>query len=269
MKPNRSTIRKIREAALLLLTLVIAPLAAEARDVEYTNEEVSVYVTPGDPTQIQFPGAVSGGVKKKVSSLSLQHTDDNLVVFASEGITEAGEAIIVRLKDGRSYSVRVKRAEGENVRDDLVRLNDSKTSVLSDPSEEPLHRDRKFDTASPQLVSGLMREMVLVAEFGKRSIPGYRVSDRYKGEPVMNDGTMVATIDKIFMGPNLWGYVLDAANLLDTTQKLNPASFRLDGTRAVSAQNWELAPRPMTAEQRISGRSNSKVYIVTRARKSN
>jgi hypothetical protein len=237
--------------------LSVLPTAAFARDLAYTNDEVSVYVTPGEPTQMQFPGPVGGGVKRKASALSLQPNDDTLVMFASESINPAGEAIIVR------------RSDESNPRDSVVKLRDERTSVLSDPSEEPSYVERKFDPGSPQLVSGLMREMVLVSEFGKKSIPGYRVTDRYRGEPVLNDGTLVATIDRIFMGPNLWGYVLDASNMLDTSQKLNPASFRLDGTRAVSAKNWELAPRPVSAEQRISGASGSKVYIVTRARKTN
>lgn len=267
MKPLQYAYTRVWLAALTMLSVL--PTAAFARDLAYTNDEVSVYVTPGEPTQMQFPGPVSGGVKRKASALSLQPNDDTLVMFASESINAAGEAIIVRLRDGRSFSVRVRRSDESNPRDSVVKLRDERTSVLSDPSEEPSYVERKFDPASPQLVSGLMREMVLVSEFGKKSIPGYRVTDRYKGEPVLNDGTLVATIDRIFMGPNLWGYVLDASNMLDTSQKLNPASFRLDGTRAVSAKNWELAPRPVSAEQRISGASGSKVYIVTRARKTN
>ena len=59
--------------------------------------------------------------------------------------------------------------------------------------------------------------------------------------------------------------MLDVENLLDTNQKLNPASFRLDGTRAVAAERWELAPRPETAEQRIAGSHKAKVYIVTKS----
>jgi hypothetical protein len=54
--------------------------------------------------------------------------------------------------------------------------------------------------------------------------------------------------------------------MLDTTQIINPASFRLDGTRAISARNWELAPRPMNAEQELAGKERTKIYIVTRAK---
>ncbi|NDC38646.1 MAG: hypothetical protein EBZ48_11420 [Proteobacteria bacterium] len=267
-----NAIRKMKKLGWALTALSLfagLPHAAFARDITYTGEEISINVTPGEPSQVQFPGPVGGGVKRKASSLSLQPNDDTVVIFASEAINEAGEAIVVRLKDGSSYSVRVRRASESSPRDATARIRDDRSRILSDPTEEPSYVERKFDSASPQLVSGLMREMVLVAEFGKKSIPGYRVSERYRGEPVLNDGTIVATVDKIFMGPNLWGYVLDASNLLDTSQKLNPASFRLDGTRAVSAKNWELAPRPLNAEQRISKDSDSKVYIVTKARRTN
>ena len=110
------------------------------------------------------------------------------------------------------------------------------------------------------------REMVLSAELGKSGVSGFRSSDQHAGEVILNDGTMVATIDRIFIGTNLWGYVINTENRLATTQKINPATFRLDGTRAVMAQNWDLAPTPINAEQQLAGKHRSKVYIVTIAK---
>lgn len=248
------------------LTLV-APALSYARDVDYEKGEVVVRVTPGEPTQIQFPGTIDGGFMKKASTLSLQPKDNDLVVFAKESINEAGEAIIVRLKDGRSYAVRVARAAADKPRDDVVNINDARGSILGADEEEPPYKERRFDYAPPSQVSGFMRELVLAAEFGKASIAGYRMSDAYRGQQVLNDGTLNATIDRIYIGPTLWGYVLDAANTLEQTQKLNPAAFRVDGTRAVSAKNWELAPVPMNIEQQLSGKHKTKVYIITKARK--
>jgi hypothetical protein len=252
---------------LILGSVAFVATSAHARDVDYTNSEVSVFVTPGEPTQVQFPGEVTGGVKRKASALSLQYTKSDLVLFASEGISDQGEAIIVRLKDGRSFSLRVRRAGEGNNRDDVIKLNDRAGAfTASDESEEPAYKEKKFDYAPPTQVSGLVREMVLAAEFGKKGIAGYRPSDRFRGETVLNDGTIKATIETIFVGSNLWGYVIEAQNLLDQSQKINPASFRLDGTRAVSATNWELAARPVTLEQQIAGKDKTKIYIVTRAR---
>jgi len=251
----------------LFLAGLSAPWTAEARDVRYENAEIPVYVKPGEPTQILFPGAVAGGVKRRMSSLSLEHKDSQLVIFANEAITDSGEAIIVRLQDGRSYSVRVSKSTGEKVRDDVVRIEDGRGAIIADSSEEPAYKERKFDYAPPSQVSGLMREMVLAAEFGKKSIAGYRMSEQYKGETVLNDGTLEAKIDRIFIGPNLWGYVIDATNLLDQGQRLNAATFRLDGTRAVSAQNWELAPRPLNIEQQIAAKHKGKIYVMTRAKR--
>lgn len=252
--------------ALLVATICFAT-SAYARDVDYKNGEVNVYVTPSEPTQIQFPGVISGGFKRKLSTLSLDRKDSDLVVFASEGISDTGEAIIVRLQDGRSYSIRVKRATTANPRDSLVKLEDDRTGIMEADEEDPAYKEKKFDYAPPSQVSGLMREMVLAGEFGKLNITGYRVSDRYKGESVLSDGTINATIDKIFIGPTLWGYVIDAENLLDAGQQINPASFRLDGTRAISANRWELAPKPLNIEQQIAGKDRAKIYIVTRAKK--
>ena len=246
------------------LDTIVSP--AFARDVEYKNTEIPVYVTPGEPTQMLFPGNVSGGVKRRSSTLSLQHTGDELVIFAGEGISENGEAIIVRLNDGRSYSVRVKKAGAEGGRDDVIKIEDSRTAAIMDAAEEPAYREKKFDYAPPSQISGLMREMMLNAEFGKSSIPGYRISQRNKGEVVLNDGTLEAKIDRIYIGPNLWGYVLETTNMIDQHQKINPASFRLDGTRAISMSRWELAARPLNMEQQVAGAHTTKVYVITRAR---
>jgi hypothetical protein len=92
------------------------------------------------------------------------------------------------------------------------------------------------------------------------------MSERHKGQTVVSDGAILAKVDKIFVGPNLWGYVLDTTNLLDQSQKLNAATFRIDGTRAISASSWELSARPLNVEEQISSKHNAKIYIVTRAR---
>ena len=241
---------------------------AVARDVEYQSGEIQVAVTPGEPTQIQFPGTISGGFRKKQSTLSLERKETDLIIFANEGISESGEAIIIRLKDGRSYSVRIHRSSDQSPRDDVVNVLDNRGAITASAEEEPGYKEKNFDYAPASQVSGLLREMVLAAEFGKKTVSGYSMSERYKGDSVINDGTMSAVIDKIFIGPNLWGYVIDASNLLDQTQRINPATFRLDGTRAVSATQWELSPRPLTIEEQISGKDKAKVYVVTKAKKS-
>ncbi len=260
-------LRFYSRVTILALALLLNVGTAQAREIDYDNDEIDIYVTPGEPTQVQFPGVISGGFKRKVSSLSLERKGEDLIVFAGDALTkDPGEAIIVRLQDDRTFSVRIRQSDESNLRDGIVRIRDRRTPFLAAADDDPPHRERRFDYAPPSTVAGLMREMILVSEFGKQSIAGYRASDRYRGEAVINDGTMVATIDRIFIGPNLWGYVVDAKNLIDQTQKINPATFRLDGTRAISAQRWELSPRPLNIEQQVADRHNSKIYIVTRAR---
>ena len=259
--------RKVLSLTLgLAVSLVLVGGTAFARDIEYGSGEVSVNVTPGEPTQIKFPGTILGGFKKQVSALALDRKDSDLIVFASEGLSQQGEAIIVRLKDGRSYSIRIKKSNETSPRDAVVKIEDDRSTYVDEDELKP-HEEKKFDYAPASTVSGLMREMVLVAEFGKKNIPGYRVSDRHQGDTVLADGAIHTTIDKIFIGPNLWGYVLDAKNNLGQTVKLNPATFRLDGTRAISAKTWELAPTPYNVEQQISSRDKTKVYVITKAKR--
>jgi hypothetical protein len=241
-----------------------------ARDLEYGGREISVYVRPGEPTQVQFPSTISGGFKKKQSSLNLDRKGTDLVIFGQDSLTEGGEAIIVRLDNGKSYSIRVHRASPEKPRDDMVRVEDSLTSGISsgdDDDKQQPSEEKKFDYAPPNQVSGLMREMVLNAEFGKTGITGYRVSQIHKGETVLSDGTIVAKIDRIFIGSNLWGYVVDAENLLQTSQKMNAGSFRIDGTLAISAKDWELSAQPLNVEQQAAAKHKTKLYIITRSKR--
>lgn len=250
--------------------LLLAPNMLWARDVEYKagNGEIEIRLNPGEPTQISFEDPIAGGYKKKGSAVSLDRKGNDLILFANEALTSSeGEAIIVKLQNGSSYSVRAKRSDNDHVRDDFVNIIDNRVApILTEDEEDPAYKEKKFDYAPSTQVSGLMRELVLASEFGKAQVPGYRRSDKYKGQMVLNDGTVLATIDTIWLGPSLWGYVLDVKNVLDQTQKLNPASFRLDGTRAISAKNWELAAKPLTLEEKVSGKDSTKLYVITRAK---
>lgn len=262
------TVEIARYFALTLFSLVVLAPAAWAREVKYVGNEQSIYVNPGEPTQIVFPGKIEGGFKRKNSALALERNGNFLVLFAQPDLTDEGEALLVLLDDKRSYAIRVVPATDEHVRDESVRLIDERedTDYENGPATPDLVPRDGF--APPTIASGLIREMVLVAEKGvKKGITGYRRSNRYTGETVLHDGALEARIDEIFMGPDLWGYVLSVENMLDTTQRLNPATFRLDGTRAVSAERWELAARPDTAEQKLAAAHKAKVYIVTRALK--
>ncbi len=253
---------------ILIFTILLLSLSnsAFARDIKYKNHEVNIYVTANEPTQVKFPGLIQGGFKKNQSSLHLDRKDEDLIVFASEGLRETGEAIIVRLKDGRSFSIRIKPTEEDQNRDAIVEILDEKKDFTSEEEKKPW-KERNNSYAPTTTVSGFMRDLVLAAEFGKAGVQGYRKSSRYKGETVLSDGTMVATIDEIYIGSNYWGYVISASNLLDQGQKLNPASFRIDGTRAISATNWELSPRPINVEQQITNKHKTKVYVITKAKK--
>jgi hypothetical protein len=270
MKDVKRLTGMFRIVAFCLAGFMSCPNAALARDVEYheNDGEVEVFVNVGEPTEVVFEGGkIKDGFKNSNAGIALDRKESSLVIFGKENMSENGEAILVRLDDGRSYPLRIRRASSDNPRDAKVSIDDGRGAMGSSEEEAPApYREQGFAYAPPSKVSGLMREMVLGAEFGKASIPGYTVSEKYKGQTVVSDGAVLAKIDKMYIGSNLWGYVLDATNLLDQSQKLNPATFRIDGTRAVSLSNWELAPRPLNVEEQISAKHNVKVYIVTRAR---
>ena len=252
----------------LVLGLMLSAEHSFARDVQYNGGEETIYVKPGEPTQVTFPGKIAGGFKKKSSAVNLERQDNYLIVFAQQNLSLDGEAIIVHLADKRTYSLRVLPATGGMPKDGQVVISDSRSP---ETEEEPV-ADTKTDGARtfapPTAISGLMREMMLVSEFGKKKgIPGYKRSNRFSGETVLDDGALNAKIDEIFMGTDLWGYVLSVENKLQTNQRVNPATFRLDGTRAVSCDKWELSARPLTPEQQVAQTHKGHVYIVTRAKR--
>ncbi len=261
--------RKVRALKILFLITSFFILVGNlhAKEIEYKGGEIEIIAAPGQPTEIQFPDTIKTGYRKKLSALSIEKRDNKLIVFPKDSLSPEGESILVHIKSGRSYAIKIKRATGGQKRDAIVKIIDSRVSVLPEEEEVSPFKERAFKYAPPSTVSGLMRELILATEFGKVKIPGYKVSDRFKGEVVLNDGALKVTIDKIFVGPTLWGYVLDAENQLDVSQRINPATFRLDGTRAVSATNWELAPRPMNIEQQIAKKHTTKVYVITKANK--
>jgi hypothetical protein len=260
----------VRNILIIKLSLLFIANIALARDVDYQGAgEIVINVQPGEPTQMQFPGKVSGGFRKRQSSLFITPKDNDLIVFANETLAEEGEALIVRLDDGRSYPVRVQRSSEHFPRDPQVSVRDRRdnAALLGDDDAPAAYEQREFDRHNPNTIAGFMRELVLASEYDKKRIPGYRVNTEHKGETVLADGTLRATIDRIFIGPNMWGYVIDASNEMDISQQINPVLFRLHGTRAVSLSNWELAPKPLNIEQQISGKHKTKVYVITTPRR--
>lgn len=255
-----------------LMVIINCTLASDvyARDVEYSagNGEIPVWVNEGEPTEIIFEGGrIKDGFKNSKAGLALERKGSSLIIFGKANLNkDAGEALLVRLENGQSYPIRIRLATPDNPRDAQVVVGDGKGAMGAEEEAPPPYEERNYNYAPASKVSGLMREMALVAEFGKSTIPGYQVSNKFTGQTVISDGSLLATIDRIFIGANLWGYVLDASNLLDQSQRLNPATFRIDGTRAISASRWELSARPMTVEHQVAGAHNAKVYIVTRAR---
>jgi len=262
-------IRLFKKFQLALLISVSLVTSALARDVNYNGGEETIYVKPGEPTQVTFPGKIAGGFKKKSSAVNLERQDNYLIVFAQQSLGLDGEAIIVHLADKRTYSLRVLPATGGQPKDGQVVISDSRAPEGDEEQQTPDNKPPGAQTfAPPTAISGLMREMMLVSEFGKKKgIPGYKRSNRFTGETVLDDGALSAKIDEIFMGTDLWGYVLSVENKLQTNQRVNPATFRLDGTRAVSCDKWELAARPLTPEQQLAQAHKGHVYIVTRAKR--
>ncbi|MCC6934037.1 MAG: type-F conjugative transfer system secretin TraK [Deltaproteobacteria bacterium] len=245
----------------LVSMLLCCPNETWAREMRYDGKEEVVYVNPGEATQITFPSKISSGFKNKGSKITLDKQDNYLIIYADPTLGLEGEVIVVQIDDKRTYSIRIMPASQEAPRDDIIVINDTRPPVEDTEQEQ-------IQMSKPSAVTELMKALILIAEFGRqKGIPGYRRSNQYSGETILHDGTMKVTIDEIFMGSNLWGYVLTAENMLDTTQKINPATFRLDGTRAVIAQRWELAPQPQTPEQDLAKAHIAKIYVVTKSKR--
>jgi hypothetical protein len=257
-----------------MATTLLVSAEAFAREINYSTagvQEHVIYVNPGEPTEITFPGRIEGGFKRTQSTVALEKKDSSLIVFANTSIPVEGEAIIVHLDDKRSYSMRVIHSDPMHPRDSHIQViddRDPETEYMGTSTQQQAEAPKSNQFPPASVAPGLMRNMILAMEKGRiAGIPGYRRSNRYKGEVVLDDGRISAKIEDMFLGSNYWGYVLGVENKLDTTQTLNPATFRLDGTVAVSAENWELAPQPLTAEQSYADAHKAKVYVITRSKR--
>lgn len=251
---------------ILLVALFSLAAPVLARDAVYDGSEIKVYVTPGEPTLLEFPAKIESGVKRGNSSLTLERKENRLIVFARANLPLTGEALLILLHDKRSYSLRMLPSSPEFPRDTQLNITDNRVPEYAAGKVETPVEERRVETSPKSPISALLRDMVRVAEFGRKAgISGYRRTNSYSGEEILNDGTIKGTIKEMFIGGSLTGYVLTVENLLDTTVQLNAGTFRLDGTRMVSASRWELAPRPQTMEQKVSNKHVSTVYIVTRS----
>ena len=91
--------------------------------------------------------------------------------------------MLVNLEDKRSYALRILPADDANRRDDFIRIIDDRPDFFQNEDPNDKKQNVRRDFAPANYVSGLMREMILVAEFGKRGrIKGYKRSNRYAGE---------------------------------------------------------------------------------------
>ena len=86
MRRLKSVQAYIFGAVLTAFTLLVAPDAAEAREIKYDGQEVTVFVKPGEPTQLQFPGTIQGGFRRENSAVLLERQEKYLVVFAQPQI---------------------------------------------------------------------------------------------------------------------------------------------------------------------------------------
>ena len=169
---------------LLLSFLFIGLVVPSAHAIErrYTGGEVKVYVTPGEPTLVKFPGVIAGGYKRGNSALSLDRQKDSVVLFAKPGLPLTGEALLIQLKDERSYSLRVLPSTSERPRDTDITIIDSRTPavITSTGVGSGQAANTQGSKAPKSAISSLMSEMIKVAEFGKRTgITGYRRSNNY------------------------------------------------------------------------------------------
>jgi len=140
------TIQGMATRITLALTLTLASLnTAFARDVEYNSGsgEIEVYVNVGEPTELVFEGGkIKDGFKNSNAGIALDKKDSSLVVFGKESMNENGEAILVRLDDGRSYPIRIRRANSDNPRDAQILISDGKGAMGGDEEEEAPYKER-------------------------------------------------------------------------------------------------------------------------------
>ena len=124
--------KKLIIALFILFNLVAVNLYA--RDILYEGSEVQVFVTPGEPTQIDFDAEVQSGFKGSGAGFKVEPNGKSIIIFPQEELSASGGVIIVKLKNDKTYTMRVKSADTYNPRDDIVTLKDDTPAFL--PAED-------------------------------------------------------------------------------------------------------------------------------------
>ena len=143
--------------ALCALSTLIISRPTHARDVEYSSGsgEIPVWVNVGEPTEVIFEGGrIKNGFKNRNAGIDLDRKDSSLIIFGKENLNENGEALLVRLENGTSYPLRVRKASSDNPRDAQVVVGDGKGAMGSEEEVPPPFQERSYEYAPPSKVSG-------------------------------------------------------------------------------------------------------------------
>lgn len=82
-----------------------------------TGQTVGVRLETGRKTVLSFPVEVVGGFRRSRSNLTLSRRGKDVELAPLDGLTVDGEAVLIKLKDGRWYSVRARRADAQHPAD--------------------------------------------------------------------------------------------------------------------------------------------------------
>lgn len=221
--------------------------------IKHAGPEITIYVSPSEPTKINFPRGVFSATPGSSEDLPLARGEWGLQVGAAPNLPKEGRSIHVRLIDGRQYRVLFLPADDENEHHDVMNI-DMKSPSTPAGSIPMAGNDRA--------VLELLNHLKSAASGALKSIPDYSRESGQRDAVLFTKNELRGTVREHYRGERLQGYVLVVQNLGTVPLKLTPASIPLRGVLGAQFERSELAPRPSRMDPQGTGADQSTAFVV-------
>jgi hypothetical protein len=190
-----------------------------------------------EPVKLVFPGTVRSATGPRGRKV-LGKTEGNALFLWTKGsLPTGGESLLVLLADGRQYRLQIVEDSERFLRLVRVGLPLSGQATLETPPQPLLPVEpESYDSIDIQR---------MIAALEKGGTPsGYHAVDSLNSRPLVDDGSMRASIEKALVAKNLMGFKVRIENLTDQELQISKSSLGVGDIVGLKMNRNTLGPRP-------------------------
>ncbi|MBZ0158338.1 MAG: type-F conjugative transfer system secretin TraK [Alphaproteobacteria bacterium] len=245
-------IRRILVVFSLLFAIPMSLHAAEGkRFVEWNGDVVTVFGGPGKVIQVNFPSKVETFISA-TENIDIKYYENSAYIkILSHELLEPQVFIITQ----EARVPLLLKLSPENV-DFIVDVIDVRQKMARKRQEEQ-RLGKEIDPVS-----------LIVAMSAGQPLPGFSVTEReHPLQRFSRNGTLNATLKKIYQSPLFTGYVVELKNVSVLPLKITVQDLVGPNVMAAALERPDgyIAPTPQTAEGAQAGRHRMLVYVVVSA----